>query len=661
MKLLLKAVLRHKKHLTILACSLLAILGLAISSQAEIFSLGFIAKAGPDAFVLFGRRESGKLVRVSELSQKDVLENWSAISDSSEKMTTAQANAYINKYGNRAASLTSKLSRFVSQHIDLTSFRGLALFLFIVAIFKAITLFFQRFLAQVVSIRVSRDLRQDYFKALQRLPMTFFHSHDMGNLSNRVISDSICIAQAVNSLMLNYIQAPITLILALVVCLSISWKFSLLICIAFPIFILPIVIIARKIKMLAKRIQKRQDSFSSVLLDFLSGIVTVKIFNTENFSFKKYCEHNNQISALEEKSAAYGLLPRPLLHSIASLFFAFVIIVGMYQFAIPAEELIVFCGLLYLIYDPIKKFGDENTNIMKGCASAERFYEVFDHPDLQSETENTQDFFELKTSLEFRNVSFGYYKDQCVIKNLSFTLSRGEAIGIVGPTGSGKTTLTKLLPRLYETQGGQILIDSKPITSYSKTSLRDQMACVLQSPFLFYDTVWNNLTCGRDVSEEEVYEALRQAHAYEFVEKLPQGVHSLLEESGKNLSGGQQQRLTIARALLKKSSILILDEATSSLDAISENYIKEIIGELKGRYTQIIIAHKLSTLEYVDRILYLENGEKIAEGTREELYQTCPAFFKMWELSRVRNWGNDSSTDSEEVILHSTEQSVLKS
>ncbi|AHK63059.1 hypothetical protein M832_01900 [Chlamydia avium 10DC88] len=232
---------------------------------------------------------------------------------------------------------------------------------------------------------------------------------------------------------------------------------------------------------------------------------------------------------------------------------------------------------------------------------------------------------------------------------MNFTLNKGEAIGIVGPTGSGKTTITQLLPRLYEVSQGEILIDGVSIKDYNKSSLRDHIGCVLQKPFLFYDTIWNNLTCGKDIPEEDVIDALKQAYAYEFVKDMPQGIHSLLEEAGKNLSGGQQQRLTIARALLKNSSILILDEATSSLDAISENYIKEIIGKLKGQSTQIIIAHKLSTLEYVDRVIYLEKGKKIAEGMKEELLVACPPFLKMWELSGTKDPEASCSKDSELV------------
>ncbi|WP_286027405.1 ABC transporter ATP-binding protein [Chlamydia gallinacea] len=647
MKLLLKAVLRHKKHLILLGFSLLSILGLTISSQAEIFSLGMIAKTGPDAFVLFANKKNNRLVKEYELSQQQILAKWSEISPGSDRITLSQANAYIAQYGNGSSSITARLSKKISQYMDLSRFSSLALFLVIVAIFKAVTLFFQRFLAQVVSIRVSCDLRKDYFAALQHLPMTFFHSHDMGNLSSRVITDSSSIALAVNSLMMNYVQAPITLVLALIICLSISWKFSLLLCVAFPVLILPIVVIARKIKLLAKKIQRNQDKFSSVLLDFLAGILTVKVFRTEAFAFKKYCDQNTQIAALEEKSAAYALLPRPLLHTIASLFFAFVVIIGLYKFHLPPEELIVFCGLLYLIYDPVKKFADENTNIMKGCAAAERFYEVLSHPSLYRDDEG-KTFCGLQSCIEFRNVSFAYDERTRVLNDVNFTIAKGEAIGIVGPTGAGKTTIIQLLPRLYEVSEGEILFDGLSVKDYSKSSLRDHIGCVLQKPFLFYDTIWNNLTCGKDIPEKDVIDALKQACAYEFVKNMPQGIHSLLEEAGKNLSGGQQQRLTIARALLKNSSILILDEATSSLDAISENYIKEIIGKLKGQCTQIIIAHRLSTLEYVDRVIYLENGEKVAEGMKDELLATCPSFFKMWKLSGAKD-REDSHSNAELV------------
>lgn len=635
MKLLLKVILRYRKHFVLLGLYLCAILGLTLSSQAEIFSLGVIAKSGPDAFMLFARKENQQLVKENVITREQVLERWSEISPNSDVMTTSQANAYLARCG-RSVSITSRIVRFISKYLDLSRFGSLSILLILVAIFKAMTLFFHRFLSNVMAIRISRDVRRDYFGALQKLPMSFFHAHDMGNLSSRVITDSANIASAVNSLIINYIQAPVILICALCICLSISWKFSLLVSVAFPVFILPIVSIARKIKTLARKIQKNQDDFTSVLLDFLTGILTVKIFRTESFSFKKYCDQNQRIAALEEKSAAYGLLPRPLLHTIASLFFAFVVVVGMYRFKIPPEELLVFCGLLYLIYEPVKKFGDENTHIMRGCAAAERFYEVISHSHLHTTTTAHREFHGLQSHIEYRNVSFAYGDGTPILHNINLKIKKGEAIGIVGPTGSGKTTLTKLLPRLYDVSQGEILLDGVPIHEYTIASLRSHISCVLQSPFLFYDSIWNNLTFGKEIPEEEVVAALQQAYAYEFVQKMPQGMHTMLEESGKNLSGGQLQRLTIARALLKNASILILDEATSSLDAVSENYIKEISKKLKGQCTQIIIAHKLSTLEYVDRVIYVEHGQKIAEGARDELLSKCPGFLKMWELSGAK-------------------------
>lgn len=648
MKLLLKALLRYKQHLPLLICSFLSIVGLTIASQAEIFSLGVVVNSGPDAFLLFGD-SSSQSAKIPQLSKQQVLERWEEISHNGETISLAEANAYIACKHKKNEAITKKLGVYISRYIDLSCLHHLALFLVCVALFKSVSLFLQRFLSQLVAIRVSCGLRKDYFSALQKLPMSFFHAHDIGNLSNRVITDSSNIAQAINSLVVNYIQAPLTVLISLMVCISISWKFSLLLCFTFPVLIMPIVIIAKKIKTLAKRIQTNQDRFAAILLDFLSGILTVKVFRTETFAFNKYSQQNDQIARLEEKSSALSLIPRPLLHTIASLFFAFVIIIGLYTFHIPPEELLVFCGLLYLIYEPIKKFADENSNIMRGCAAAERFYEVLSHPLKQNTSVGKVQFHGLQNQIEFRNVSFGYHEeDSYILNNINFSLKKGEAIGIVGPTGSGKSTIAKLLVRLYDVSRGEILLDSIPIQDYSQDSLRDHVACVLQTPFLFYDSVWNNLTCGQSFSEEQVCLALKQAHAYDFVQALPNGIHTVLEESGKNLSGGQQQRLVIARALLKKASILILDEATSALDAISENYIKDVIGSLKGCTTQIIIAHKLSTLEYVDRVIYLEHGQKVAEGTKDQLLETCPSFLKMWELSSS-NWSQ--SLTSQELSV----------
>jgi ABC-type multidrug transport system fused ATPase/permease subunit len=219
-----------------------------------------------------------------------------------------------------------------------------------------------------------------------------------------------------------------------------------------------------------------------------------------------------------------------------------------------------------------------------------------------------------------------------VLKDVSFSVTQGEVLAIVGATGSGKSTLVQLLPRLYEVQKGEIRIDGIPINALTQKSLRDQIAFVPQKPFLFFDTVAANIAFGRNFSRDEIVDAAKKAHAHEFIEKLPLSYDTLLAEMGKTLSGGQQQRLAIARALVKKAPILIMDEATSSLDALSEQKIKQAILGLQGQVTQILIAHRLSTIEHADHIIFIDQGKKIGDGTLSHLLETCPPFRHLWEV-----------------------------
>jgi ABC-type multidrug transport system fused ATPase/permease subunit len=366
------------------------------------------------------------------------------------------------------------------------------------------------------------------------------------------------------------------------------------------------------------------------LIDFLAGIQTVKIFAMELFSLKKYKEQNDRMAVLESKTAKYGLLTRPILHMITTLCLASVVLYGLLHLKLTVSELIVFCGLLQMSYEAIKKFADENANIQRGVVAAERMFEVLN---LVPEIEDKKDAIQLcnfQDVIEFDRVWFRY-QGEWVLRDVSFTVKKGETVALVGPTGSGKSTIVQLLPRLYEVQQGEIRIDGKPVDAYTQKSIREQIAFVSQKPFLFFDTIGANIAFGRNFSRDEVVEAAKRAHADEFIQRQPKQYDSMLAEAGQNLSGGQQQRLAIARALVKNAPILVLDEATSSLDAISENRIRTAIAELHGQVTQIIIAHRLGTIEHADRIIFIDRGEKIAEGTKDELIQSCPQFKLMWE------------------------------
>jgi ABC-type multidrug transport system fused ATPase/permease subunit len=318
-------------------------------------------------------------------------------------------------------------------------------------------------------------------------------------------------------------------------------------------------------------------------------------------------------------------------HTIGMFFLATALLYGLYVLNMNVSDVLVYCGLLYIFYEPIKKFAEENTHIQRGIAAAERMQEVMGLKPQIQDHDGALDLQDLTNTIEFDHVWFRYGKEW-VLKDVSFTVKKGETVAIVGPTGSGKSTIVQLLPRLYDIQKGEIRINGRSLTSYTQKSLREKIAFVPQRPFLFLDTVTENISFGRAFSTEQIKEAAQRAHADEFITQLPEGYHTELSEAGKNLSGGQQQRLAIARALVKKAPILVMDEATSSLDAMSENHIKLALQQLQGQMTQIIIAHRLSTIEDADKIIYLEKGEKIAEGTLQELLKTCPGFKRMWEI-----------------------------
>lgn len=632
MKLLLKAALRNRKYYPTLLITVLAMFLLTIGSQLEMFALGVIAKTGPDFFTLFGKARTDKTIEpATSLSLKEVESRWDAIAPQpGAPITTEAANAYIAKQG--GVTRIQNLAAFLDAHLGIhRHLVRLAFVLVFVALFKAIALFLHRYTTQLVAIRVSRDLRQQYFEHIQSLPLSFYHDYDMGSLSTRASGDAGLVASAINSLLLNYIQAPFAVVSTLLACFYISWKLSLVIFVGFPVIVVPVVFIAKKIKTISKQMQKNQEGFASLLLDFLGGILTIKVFAMEAFSLKKYREYNNHMAKLEERSARFGTVARPLLHSVSSLFFVVVILSGLYWFRMGPAELLVFCGLLYVFYEPVKKFAEENNTIFRGIAAAERMYEVLDIQPTIQDAPHAVDLVEFRESIEFRNISFRY-RNEWVLRDLSFTIKKGETVALVGPTGSGKSTIVKLLPRLYDIQEGEIRIDGKPLQEYTQRSLRENIAFVSQKPFLFFDTVRENIAFGRPFTDQEIRAAARSAHAEEFIVRLPNQYHFRLEEAGNNLSGGQQQRLAIARALVKQAPILVLDEATSSLDAVSENKIREAICALHGKLTQLIIAHRFSTIEHADKIIYLEQGRKVAEGSKEWLLDHCPNFRAMYEM-----------------------------
>ena len=631
MGLLFKAALQNRKHMVLLVVTMLSMCCYSMASLLEIFALGVVAKSGPEFFELFAPMQNDKLKIEPVITQEDLLRRWQQLDPEGKGFVTpVEASSFLDQHRANPDRLGQAINYVDAKFNVRGSIVNLVIFMIIVALFKAISQFSHRFTTRLVAIRVSRDMRQNYFEHIQSLPMDFYQKHNIGSLSTRACADANVIADALTSTLINYFQSPFIILATLGACFFTSWKLTLLIFLGFPLLITPIILITKQVKKIGRQIQKSQEKFASILIDFFSGIQTVKVFAMEDYSLQKYREHNHHMAKLEQKGARYDLSSRPIVHTVGIFCLVSVMLYGLYVLQMSLTELLVYCGLLNQFYEPIKKFAEENNQIQRGVIAAERMYEVLKmSPNIQDKPDAVE-LGGLRDSIVFENVWFGYGEDK-ILKGVSFTVKKGQTVALVGPTGAGKSTIVQLLPRLYDIQEGKILIDGVSLADYTQKSLRENIAFVPQKPFLFMDTIHQNIAFGRPFTRVEVEEAAKKAFADEFVKDLAEGYDSFLAEAGKNLSGGQQQRLAIARALVKKAPILVLDEATSSLDNISENRIKHALQNLHGQVTQIIIAHRLTTIESADKIIYLEHGRKIAEGTKEELLQSCLGFRAMWE------------------------------
>lgn len=624
MRALFKTALKNRGNRWLLALIIVAMCGATLASQAEIFAIGLITQKGPDFFELFSPG-------TASVSFPQVEEIWTKIVPSHDTPITKEdaSNFLISQ---KPGDMILRAFVWIDQTFQIRkNLYHLALFLLAVALFKAVTMFVHRYTTKLAAIRIAAELRLSFFEHMQTLPMSFYQKHNMGSLSSRVVGDAALVAEALNACLVNYIETPFILVTTLILCFLTSWQLTLLIFLGFPLIVIPIVFLSKGVKRIAKQIQGIQEKFAAVLIDFIGGIQTVKIFAMESFSLEKYREQNLRMASLEKRSARYDLSARPIVHTVAMAFLSLAMVYGLYILHMQVAEVLFYCGMLYLFYEPIKKFAEENSRIQRGIAAADRTMEVLAVRPEVADFPGAHVLSSFDHDIEFDNVWFKY-DDEWVLKGLSFKIAKGEKTAIVGPTGAGKSTIVQLLPRLYDVQKGEIRIDGKPLTSYTQNSIREQIAFVPQRPFLFMDTIAHNIAYGRPYSLQEIQIAAERAHASEFIDLLPQKYETPVSEGGKNLSGGQQQRLAIARALVKKAPILIMDEATSSLDAVSENHIKQALHNLKGGMTQILIAHRLSTIEDADKIIYLDKGIKIAEGTKDELLETCPPFRRMWEL-----------------------------
>lgn len=495
----------------------------------------------------------------------------------------------------------------------------------IVVIFFLRGLFYygQNYLMSYVGQHVVIDIRADVFNKLQRLPLGFYDKNKTGTIMSYVTNDVSALQGAMIDSTIELVTEGFILLGSICAMVYLDWRLTLFTFCTFPAVLWFMDFFGKKIRRAGGQIQEATADITSVLQEAVASARVVKSFVREAYEIRRFDKENTANFRANMRNAKYMATLTPTIEFVAALGVTLILWYGGHN-VIDGETtpgaLIAFLVYAVNISNPIKRITRTTGNIQKALAAADRVFNVLDLPETVKDNPGATALPEVNGAVEFDNVSFGYNEGEEILHGLSFKVEPGQAIGIVGPSGAGKTTIASLLPRFYNCNDGCIRIDGVDISTVTLDSLREQVGIVPQETMLFNGSVYENILYGNlSATKEQVIEAAKAANAHEFIMKLPNGYDTMLGDRGMNLSGGQRQRISIARAILKNPRILILDEATSALDTESERLVQEALDRLMLGRTAFVIAHRLSTIKNADRILVMENGLLIEDGDHESL------------------------------------------
>jgi subfamily B ATP-binding cassette protein MsbA len=504
---------------------------------------------------------------------------------------------------------------------------------------KNIFLYLKAITMYRLNLSVVRDMRNRLFAHSLALPVSYYDRTKSGNVVSLIVNDVTSINNSMTSTFDKIIVEPLRLLFFVGTLFVINYKFTLAVFLIFPALGFLITLIGRTVRRRSKRVMEHLSSLLSILNETVSGIRIVKIFGTQGAESEKFKTENNRFVRQSFRSNYIGALASPITEVMGVIVVVILLWYGGNQVlrsgGFGAEDFTRFLVFLFSVFTPLKEISKLNTTLQTGFASADRVFSALDSPieTLGAENETGS----LKTTerrvkpaaaqpvfndkIEFSNVSFAYPGcEETVLKDICFEIKRGSAAALVGSSGSGKSTTLDLLPRFYDITSGRISIDGADIRAMDLAGLRKLFGIVAQETFLFNDTIAANIAYGLPgAGRDAIAAAANAANAWEFIEKLPNGLDTVIGERGVMLSGGQRQRLSIARALLLNPPILILDEATSSLDTESERLVQAAINNVMENRTVLVVAHRLSTIRHADQILVLESGKIVERGTHEEL------------------------------------------
>ena len=483
---------------------------------------------------------------------------------------------------------------------------------------------------------VLRDLREKMYAKIVSLPVSYYSEKRKGDVMARMLGD-INELQASFFLVLELIiKEPLTIIFALVAMFSISWKLTLFVFIFIPVSGLIITKIGKTLKAKSTKAQQEGGYLISITEETLSGLKVVKAYNAESYFSKVFNASIDRLFHLTNSIAKKNNLAQPMSEFLGVVIIGILLVYGgnlvLVDKSIKGAEFLAYIALAYNILTPAKAFSKASYQVKNGLAAAERVFEVLEVQNPIEDAPNAKVMTSFDKGIDIKNVTFAY-NDEPVLKNFSLEIPKGKTVALVGQSGSGKSTIANLLTRFYDVNEGELLIDGTNIKDVTMHSLREQMGLVTQDSIMFNGSIADNVKLGKlNATDEEVITALKVANAYEFVSNLPEGIQTNIGDSGNKLSGGQKQRISIARAILKNPPIMILDEATSALDTESERLVQDALEKMMENRTSVVIAHRLSTIQKADKIVVMNRGQIVEQGTHDELLAINGTYAKLVSL-----------------------------
>ncbi len=502
-------------------------------------------------------------------------------------------------------------------------------------ILEAVFLFGQTYLMNYVGQDLIKRLRDELYSHIQMLSLSFFHKHETGVLMARITNDVSIIKGMVSDAAAGVLKDSLSIIGLLCVIFYLDWKLAMIAVTVLPLAALLIVNFGKRMRKLSTRRQEAMADMSSLLHETFTGTRIVKAFGMEPYENRRFFEKTARLFKYEIKAVIVKGISSPVMGLLGGIGVALIVWYGgnkvISGISTPGT-FFSFMTALIMFYQPIKAISKLNNTVQEGLAAAVRIYAILDTDSDIVERREAVELERKRHPVVFENVSFKY-EDQMVLRNINLQVKAGEIVALVGMSGGGKTTLVNLVPRFYDVTEGAVLIDGHDVRDVTIASLRSQIGIVTQDPILFNDTIRCNIAYGNPKAlESDIVAAARAAYAYDFVQSFPEGFNTVVGEKGVRLSGGEKQRICIARALLKNAPVLILDEATSSLDSESELAVQEALENLMRGRTTFVIAHRLSTIRNADRIIVIVDGRIVEEGKHEELLSLRREYCKLYEM-----------------------------